>query len=82
MKKLSFILSGIVLLTIGSCQKEEIKPKQYDDSYQRNVIIEDCGNNKSNGNDVILGKGIIADTLINITDPNGDEDDERRVKKK
>lgn len=79
-----FVLSGVLLLTIGSCQKEEVKPNQFDETYQRSIIIDDCGNNKSNGNttDNTLGKGSKLDSLVNITDPNGDEDDERRAKKK
>lgn len=82
MKKILFVLSALLLLSIGSCQKEEIKPNQNHEEVERNIIIDNFGNTKSNGNGGVYGTDAASDTLGNITDPNGDEDDERRVKRK
>jgi len=82
MKKIIFALSGLLVLSFGSCQKEEIKPCQNHEEIERNIIIDDFGCNKSSGNYGLTGADAESDTLGNITDPNRDEDDERRVKRK
>jgi hypothetical protein len=82
MKKIIFAISGLLLLSFGSCQKEEIKPNHNHEEAERNIINDDFGCNKSSGNYDLTGTDIASDTLGNITDPNRDEDDERRVKRK
>jgi len=78
MKRYIFILTGLALLTVTSCNKEEIRPNSDNDNAkdQRSDY-----NEKSNSSD-FLTADIKLDTLINITDPNRDEDDERKRKTK
>lgn len=78
MKRYIFILTGLVLLTVTSCNKEEIRPNSDNDNAkdQRSDY-----NEKSNSSN-FLTADYKLDSLINITDPNRDEDDERKRKTK
>ncbi len=80
MKNLIFAITGLLLFSVGSCQKEEFKPNNQQDDIERNIIIDDFGGNKSNGNGDQFSS--VRDSLRNITDPNRDEDEERRAKRK
>jgi len=88
MKNIVFILSGFILLTVTSCNKEKICPNSIDNEYENQTSrsIDDSDyNNKSNSPNNSGYGGLLdskLDSLFNITDPNRDEDDERRAKRK
>lgn len=82
MKKIIFVLSGLLLLSFSSCQKADIEPCQDREEIIRNIIIDDFGNGEKGDKGNVLRIELESDTLIGITDPNRDEDDERRVKRK
>lgn len=81
MKKTIFALSGLLLLTVASCQKEEIEPNQQDD-FERNIITDDSGDEKSNNFRGFFIGDKVSDSTYTITDPNRDEDEERKIKRK
>ncbi|HLV43061.1 MAG TPA: hypothetical protein VKY37_12335 [Brumimicrobium sp.] len=84
MKNFTFIIIGLFLFTIASCKKEDIKPnnteQEYTDDIQRT--------NVNPRNKPIINNSIRTatseketknpDTTITITDPNRDEDDQRK----
>lgn len=84
MKKITIALSGFLLLSLGSCEKEEIKPNQHQNDVERSIIIDNSGDEKANNNNnkSSFSDKKTSDTIIRITDPNRDEDDERKIKRK
>lgn len=82
MKKLIFVLSGILLLSLGSCNKDEIKPNQHQDFEIRDFNSNNSGDQKCNSGNNFGGPDNFSDTTEVITDPNRDEDEERKVKRK
>ena len=88
MKKLIFILSGIFLLTITSCEKEEIRPNTGDNQLENELFIN-LGDkrdrpdiSKSNSPNIGDKDDAVSDSTFTITDPNRDEDDDRKIKRK
>jgi len=83
MKKTILILSSALLLSsfLGSCSKEEIKPNK-DDSESIRTFNPNNSDDYNNNKAGFIDRVIISDTIIGITDPNSDEDEERRANKK
>lgn len=79
MKKIIIVFSGFLLLALGSCSKVEIRPNQHNDCEVRDFNSNTSENEKC-GRDPMLFNSEPADTTI--TDPNRDEDEERKVKRK
>ena len=80
MKKILFVLSGIILLSLASCNKEEINPNQDLDFEIRN-FSNGCSNDEKTGNGG-CEESSNDPTDPSITDPNRDEDEEIKVKRK
>ncbi|PKR79857.1 hypothetical protein CW751_12950 [Brumimicrobium salinarum] len=75
MKKLSILLLGFSFLITLSCKKEIIQPKSSD--------TDGSGfYNESRTDNRFQDSNARRDSIINITDPNRDEDDEPRGNKK
>nr|WP_299207208.1 hypothetical protein [uncultured Brumimicrobium sp.] len=87
MKKYIYIFIGFTLFTISSCKKEEIRPNmnnnQLSEDFQLTKGFGDDNDytNKSNTRGS-FGDGVRSDSTFTITDPNRDEDDDRKIKKK
>ncbi|RFC54367.1 hypothetical protein [Brumimicrobium aurantiacum] len=89
MKNLIYIFTmGLLIFAVVSCDKEDIKPQQdvnSETSELRRVdseyVLNNCNDEeeKNRGNTVTKK---ILDTNDIITDPNRDEDEERKVKRK
>lgn len=93
MKKLIFIFSSLLLLTISSCKKEEIRPNTTDGQIENqmdtriNQRMDNKRDQPDSFNDSMFSKnktwyGEVNDSIYTITDPNRDEDDERKNKRK
>ncbi|WP_107039363.1 hypothetical protein [Brumimicrobium mesophilum] len=78
MKKLIFVISGFLLLSLGSCNKDEINPNQHRDFESREFCFGGTDDDKScTGNTSTGSRGTNDPT---ITDPNRDEDEEVKSK--
>jgi hypothetical protein len=86
MKKIIFVFFGLILFTTTSCNKEEIRPNAYNNGSDDRTSkdFNDQGDQSNCGNKYggIMTSIIISDSTFVITDPNRDEDDERKVKRK
>jgi hypothetical protein len=97
MKKLTIALSVLFLFSITSCNKEDIKPNlnQYEcnqidddrinteqDNLEINILSEESIDDKPSNKNLKGSIIMISDSLNVITDPNRDEDEERKVKRK
>jgi len=77
MKKIMFIVLGALLIATYSCQKEDITPKTHN--------LDDYSNIPENS--YTPNRGATSDTFDDgttnpITDPNRDEDDNKKIKAK
>lgn len=83
MKKRVFILASIFLLGAYSCQKEEINPRADVYGFEDDFNNPDSNLLKSGSNNSFSKGGpIFGDTSNPITDPNRDEDDNKKIKAK
>lgn len=91
MKKLIYVVFGVLLFTALSCEKEVFYPNDSTESTlnkapQRDKTFDDIDYSKSGGsnsNDLTNGTTVTEkDTTHVITDPNRDEDDIRKSKPK
>lgn len=82
MKKILITFIGLFILTLASCEKEEITPTSQQEEWDRSMNDNSDNNQKSatNSNGFVDTRNDL-DTTFTITDPNRDEDEDRKGKK-
>lgn len=89
MKKYSFIILGLFLFTTIGCKKEEFRPHSNDESNAFHLMMDSTEDyaedgtyeGNSYGDGPIFGK-TTTDTIVGVTDPNRDDDDIKKIKRK
>lgn len=88
MKKYSFIILGLFLVTTIGCKKEDIRPNS--NQFLNDTYIAPFENDTEDGTydgNAYGGGGFTFDkpsndTIIDITDPDRDDDDIKKIKRK